>query len=201
MAFGASMRDRAVVAIGIVVAMYLAAGALWYLALTDKASSWNSSQRQYKTSLTKFQQERKLISQRLMWIDAYDEEREKMPTFPEGEAVDTHWLSKMDAIAFENHVSIGTRQPGQENTQGDVFELPLDVKNWEAGLEPLVKFLYGLEHAQEAMFDVQSLVMRPSSHKGFLKGQFTLTCAYMRGDVEDSRPAAGNAPKQKEKAK
>ena len=58
------------------------------------------------------------------------------------------------------------------------------------GLEPLVKFLYELEHAEEAMFDVQSLVIRPSSHKGFLKGSFTLACAYMRGDVEnDDEPA------------
>lgn len=198
MAFGSSMRDRAIAVTVVMAIMYVVAGALWYVGLTDKGSFWNKSQKNYQSQREKFQRERKLISQRLMWNEAYDEEREKMPTFPEGEAVDTHWLAKMDSVATENHVAIGTRQPGQEKEVGDVYELQVEVKNWEAALEPLVKFLYGLEHAEEAMFDIQSIVMRPSSHKGFIKGSFTLTCAYMRGDVDDDKSAA---EKKKEKKK
>ncbi len=200
MALSEKMRNQALVAMVLTVVLYAVLGMFWYMALTDKASSWKVSQKQYRTAREKVARERRLISQRLMWNDAYDEEREKMPTFPEGEAVDTHWLAKMDSLAVDNHVAIANRQPGQEREVGDVYELPVEVKNWEGGLEPFVKFLYALEHAEEAMFDIQALLIRPSSHKGFLKGQFTLTCAYMRGDDEAAAPAAAKNVK-KEKAK
>ena len=32
------------------------------------------------------------------------------------------------------------------------------------------------------MFDVQAIMMRPSARKGALRGSFTLSCAYMRGE-------------------
>lgn len=199
MAFGSSMRDRTIVAAAVVVVMYVFAGVLWYANLKDRGSLWNRSQNSYQDARKTYLKERKLISERLMWNDAYDEEREKMPTFPEGEDVDTHWLAKMDSIAKANHVSIGTRQPEKEEEVGDVYELPVKVSGWEGALEPLVKFLYELEHADEAMFDVKSILIRPSSHKGFLKGQFTLTCAYMRGDVEEEADDDGEKKKEKTK--
>lgn len=178
------MKDRALTAVVAVVALYAVGGWLWYTAVTDRGSAWNASRKKYQNAVAKVAKERKLISERNKWIDRYDEEREKMPMFPKGEDVKTHWLRRMDALASQNYVTIYTRDPGQEREVGDVYEWPVDVKNWEGGLEPLVKFLYELEHAEGAMFDVQSLVIRPSSHKGFLKGSFTLACAYMRGDVE-----------------
>lgn len=185
MAMDAQLKNRAVAAIAGMVLLYFLGGALWFVQLNDKASAWNASQKQFKQAREKYLRERKLISEKSRWNDLYDEEREKMPMFPEGEDVNTHWLRQMDALAEKHHVFITTRSPGLEQEVGDVYELPIDVKNWEGGLEPLVRFLYGLEHAEEAMFDVRSIAMRPSSHKGAVKGQFTLTCAYMRGDVED----------------
>ena len=185
MAFGSSMKDKAALAITGMVVLYAVGGFLWFRAVTDKASGWNRSQRQYDDAMKKYKNERALINRRAYWEDSYESERSKMPMFPEGETVGTHWLGRMDALATENHISISSRQSGKEEEVGDVYELPVDVKGWEAALDPLVKFLFALEHAEEAMFDVKAIDMRPSSHKGYLKGQFTLTCAYMRGDVEE----------------
>ncbi len=185
MAFGASMKDKAVLAIGGMALFYAAAGFLWFKALTDKGSDWNKSQRAYTESVKKYQRERALIAKRAFWEDSYEEEREKMPMFPEGEKVGEHWLERMDEIANQNHMAISTRAAGKEEEVGDVYELPVEVKSWEGALDPLVSFLYALEHAEEAMFDIKAIDIRPSSHKGYLRGQFTLTCAYMRGDVEE----------------
>jgi len=185
MAFGASMKDKAILAIGGMTLLYAASGFLWFKALTDKASDWNKSQRTYTESVKKYQRERALIAKRAFWEDSYEEEREKMPMFPEGEKVGEHWLERMDEIANKNHMAISTRAAGKEEEVGDVYELPVEVKSWEGALESLVNFLYALEHAEEAMFDIKAIDIRTSSHKGYLKGQFTLTCAYMRGDVEE----------------
>ena len=185
MAFGSTLKDRAVLAIVGMVALYAVAGFLWFKAVTDKASDWNRSRCKYTDAVKQYQRERALISRSAYWNEAYEDERSKMPMFPEGEAVGTHWLNRMDSLANEHHVAISSRMNGKEEEVGDVFELPVEVKSWEAGLEPLVEFLFALEHADEAMFDVRAIDMRPSSHKGFLKGQFTLSCAYMRGDVDE----------------
>ena len=197
MAFGSSMKDKAALAIAGMAVLYAVGGFLWFKALTDKASGWNRSQRQYADAVKKYRNERALIARRAYWEDAYESERSKMPMFPEGETVGTHWMGRMDALATENHISISSRQSGKEEEVGDVYELPVDVKGWEAALDPLVKFLFALEHAEEAMFDVKSIEMRPSSHKGYLKGSFTLNCAYMRGDVEEEKEE--EAPEEEEK--
>ena len=105
MAFGASMKDKAILAIGGMTLFYAAAGFLWFKALTDKASDWNKSQRAYTESVKKYQRERALIAKRAFWEDSYEEEREKMPMFPEGEDVDTHWMDLMDRLATKNNRS------------------------------------------------------------------------------------------------
>ena len=199
MAFGSSMKDKAVLAIAGMAVLYAVGGILWFKAITDKASDWNRSQRKYTESVKTYQRERALIAKRAFWEDSYESERSKMPMFPEGETVGTHWLGIMDALAGENHISISSRQSGKEVEVGDVYELPVDVKGWEAALDPLVKFLFALEHAEEAMFDVKAIDMRPSTHKGFLKGQFTLNCAYMRGNVEEDDEEEENGKKENKK--
>ena len=37
-----------------------------------------------------------------------------------------------------------------------------------------------LENTEEGMFAITELSFRPSSKKGYLRGSFTLNCAYMR---------------------
>ena len=105
-----------------------------------------------------------------------------MPTFAFGKATDTTWLQKLDELAEKHHISISQRQPGKEVEKGDVLELQIEVRNWEGALESLVKFMHELENTSEGMFDVGYLNFKPSSKKGYMRGSFTLTCAYMRED-------------------
>lgn len=100
----------------------------------------------------------------------------------------------MDSLATANNLSISRRQAGKEISVGDVYELPIEVKDWEGSLESLVKFLYALQSDDGAMLNVRALYMRPSSRRGFLKGTFTLACAYMRGKGAKDDAAASAAP-------
>ena len=177
-----SRRDRMIAAIGGVVVMYALAVALWFM---SQEQAWRAAAKKYDSAATKTLSEKKLISQRQKWNDAYEEEREKMPVFSEDEQnVDTYWLNRMDSLAQDCHVSISQRQGGQQVEAGDVFEQPIDVKRWEATITSLVKFMHALEAEKEAMFDVREISIKPSSHKGFLTGSFKLACAYMRGEKE-----------------
>ena len=178
-----SRRDRMIAAVAGVVLMYGLAAALWFM---GQEQAWRSAAKKYDAAAKKTVSERKLISQRQKWNDAYEDEREKMPVFSEdAKDVDTHWLSRMDTLAQDCHVSISQRQAGQQVEAGDVFEQPIDVKRWEATITSLVKFMHALECETNAMFDVREISVKPSSHKGFLTGSFKLACAYMRGEKEE----------------
>ena len=177
-----SRRDRMIAAIGGVVLLYALAAGLWFM---SQEQAWKTAAKKYEAAEKKVLSEKKLISQRQKWNDAYEEEREKMPVFSQNEQnVDTYWLNRMDSLAQDCHVSIFQRQRGQQVEAGDVFELPIDVKRWEASISALVKFMHALESEKEAMFDVREISVKPSAHKGYLTGSFKLACAYMRGEKE-----------------
>lgn len=197
-----SLRDRAIFAILGVVALYAFTAILWAVSLRDV---WSRAAKKYHRDQQTLLQENRLIAETAKWNEAYATEKAKMPEFPEGEDVDTHWLTAMDALATANNLSISRRQAGKEIEVGDVYELPIEVKDWEGSLESLVKFLYALQADNSAMFDVRALYMRPSNRKGILKGTFTLACAYMRGgksaaqrDAESAVPNSkkNSAPKK-----
>ncbi|MBR3819991.1 MAG: hypothetical protein IKJ37_00060 [Kiritimatiellae bacterium] len=178
-----SRRDRMIAAVGGVVVMYALAVCVWFM---SHEQAWRVASKKYAAAVKKTNSEKKLISQRGKWYDAYEEEREKMPVFSEeAKDVDTHWLSRMDAIAQANNVGISQRQAGQQVVAGDVYEQPIDVKRWEATITSLVRFMHALEDEKEAMFDIREISIKPSSHKGFLSGNFKLACAYMRGEAEE----------------
>ena len=153
-----SRRDRMIAAIGGVVVLYALAVGLWFM---SQEQAWKTAAKKYAAAEKKTLSEKKLISQRQKWHDAYEEEREKC------------------------NVAISQRQAGQQVEAGDVFELPIDVKRWEASISALVKFMHALESEKEAMFDVREISVKPSSHKGYLTGSFKLACAYMRGEKEE----------------
>ncbi len=179
-----SRRDRMITAIAGVALMYAIAVALWFM---GQEQAWKLAAKKYENAAKKTLSEKKLISQRQEWNEAYEAEREKMPVFSEDAVdVDTHWLRRVNALAHENHVSISQSQAGQQVEAGDVFEQPIDVKRWEATISSLVKFMHALECETNAMFDVREMVVKPSSRKGggFLTGSFKLACAYMHGEVE-----------------
>ncbi len=180
-----SRRDRMLLAVAGVVVMYAIAGVLWF---TSQEMAWRTAAKKYAAAEKKTLSEKRLISQRQKWNDAYEEEREQMPMFAEGALdVDTHWLRRMNALALENNVSISQSQAGKQVEAGDVKEQPIDVKRWEATITSLVEFIHALESATNAMFDVREISIKPSARKGggFLTGSFKLACAYMHGDVEE----------------
>ena len=133
-----------------------------------------------------------LINQRGVWEEAYSRNSDKMPVFERGRQVQTYWLGVLDRIASTNGLSIIRRQAGEERQEGDVYELPIECKEWEGSLESLTKFLYDI-HAEGAMLDVRKLFIRPGSaangkQAAGLRGSFTLTCAYLRADAVE-KPA------------
>ena len=174
-----SLREKAVLAVVGVVALYAVAVGLWFMSQED---AWKKSAKAYDKAKKTYEAERKLIGERQKWNDAYEEEKAQMPTFAFGKATDTTWLQKLDELAEKHHISISQRQPGKEVEKGDVLELQIEVRNWEGALESLVKFMHELENTSEGMFDVGYLYFKPSSKKGYMRGSFTLTCAYMRED-------------------
>ena len=88
--------------------------------------------------------------------------------------------ARLDELAEKHHVFISSAEPGKEKEVGDVLELPIEVKSWEGSLEALVRLMHELENTSEGMFDITQLNFKPSSKKGYLRGSFTLNCAYMR---------------------
>ena len=183
-----SLKERTIAAVLGVLILYAAAAALWFMNLEN---SWRLSQKKYAAALKQRMDEDRLIRETAKWNNAFEDERAKMPTFEEDEkGIDTKFLSRMEEIGQENAMTISRRQPGQEQEVGDVYELPITVNDWEGSLDNLVKFIYTLQQDEDTMFDVSAITIKPSAaHRGYLKGSFTLTCAYMRNKGFDSKPA------------
>lgn len=172
-----SIREKVVLSIVGMVLLYLLTVSYWFLFQRD---AWKKAAREYARAHETYESECRLISERQRWNQAYEDEKALMPTFESGKATETTWQRKMEEIAQKNHISISQRQVGKEVEAGDVYELSIDVKSCEGALESMVKFLHELENTDEGMFDIRMLSLRPSSKRGYLKGSFTVTCAYMR---------------------
>ena len=172
-----SLKEKAIIAILGMIALYVFAVVLWF---TSQESAWKRAAKNYAKAKTTYENECRLIREKQKWNDAYEDEKAQMPTFDIGKSTDTTWLQKMDELAEKHHIVITQRQSGKELEKGDVLELPIEVRNWEGALESLVRFMHELENTSDGMFDIGSLNFRPSSKRGYLKGSFTLTCAYMR---------------------
>ena len=174
---GKSLRDKAMMATIGVVILYAIAVVTWFV---SAESAWKKAAKNYAKAREAYQKETKLISEKRKWTEAYEAEKAAMPTFETGKATDTTWRRKLDEIAEKHHFLIASAQTGKEVEAGDVLELPIEVKSWEGCLESLVKLMHELENTNEGMFDITQLSFKPSSKKGYLRGSFTLNCAYMR---------------------
>ena len=173
---GKTLREKAIMAMLGVVALYAFAVILWFV---SAESSWKKAAKAYDKAKKTYQNEVKLIGEKRKWTEAYENEKATMPIFEAGKATDTTWRRKLDEIAAKHHIVISA-QTGKEVEAGDVLELPIEVKSWEGCLESLVKFMHELENTNDGMFDITQLNFKPSSKKGYLRGSFTLNCAYMR---------------------
>ena len=184
-----SPKEKNMLMIAVVVVLYAFAA----LCFKKQLANWKTEQKIYAAAQKKLQDENALIAAKDEWTAKYEKMRDLMPVFPYEKDVDTHWLNIMDSAATRNGFMIARRQTIKEAEVGDVYELPIDCKDWEGSLESLVQFLYDL-NKEGAMLDVRQLFVRPSTKPGYLKGTFTLDCAYMRGDVEKRPAAEGQKP-------
>ncbi|MBO4288053.1 MAG: hypothetical protein J5985_07820 [Kiritimatiellae bacterium] len=175
-----SNRDKNLLMVVGVLVLY----AILAFSYRQQMEKWAIVRKIHATAEKKLADEDKLISQRKEWNKRYDEMQALMPVFPDDKDVDTYWLSLMDSVARTNNLAIARRQAGTEVEVGDVFELPIDCKDWEGSLRSLVYFLWSLNQ-KGAMLDIRQMFIRPSQRAGFLRGTFTLCCAYMRGDAEE----------------
>ena len=126
--------------------------------------------------------EKRLVEKRDSWEERLAEMSQLLPMEPADKDMDVHWLSVMDRVASKHGVKIKKRMAGEEVQQGDVYELPIECKEWEADLGSLVNFLFELQ-SEGAMLDIRQLLVKPKG-KGVLKGRFTLYCAYTREKTE-----------------
>lgn len=175
------LKEKAVLASLGMVILYGIAAVIWFLKMdvTSKQGEWYRARKKYREACQQYRSECRLISEKRQWAESYDQEKAAMPTFEVGMATDTTWLEKVGEIAKKHHVEISSKKTGKETSADDVLELEIDCQ-WEAALESLVRFMHELENTDQGMFDFSSLVFKPSSKKGYLKGSFTVTCAYMR---------------------
>ena len=174
---GKTLREKAILAILGVIALYAFAVILWFVSVE---SSWKKASKAYDKAKKTYLAEAKLIGEKQKWTEDYEKERAAMRNFEAGKATDTTWRRKLDEIAARHNIVISSAQTGKEVEAGDVLELPIEVKTWEGCLEALVKFMHELENTEDGMFDITQLNFKPSSKKGYLRGSFTLNCAYMR---------------------
>ncbi len=93
-----------------------------------------------------------------------------------------HWQQILEKIARKNKVKIINSKAGVEKREGEVYELPIECKEWEGDLGGVVHFLFDLQ-SEGAMLDVRRLMIKPKADK-VLRGSFVLYCAYTRPDKD-----------------
>jgi|GEM_PF-776063 len=135
--------------------------------------------------------QRELITSARDWADRYEQVKDQMPVFEPGQQVDTYWLNIMDIAAEQHDVRIRNRSAKDETVLSDVYEFPIEVREWEATLEAFLHFMHALI-SEGAMLDIRELRVSPvPNRQGILRGSFVLYCAYMRSA---SAPAPSAAP-------
>ena len=179
-----SLRDRAIMLSVVVLALYGLAAVLWFMKFQRE---WTKSAKDYGTAVKTYQRERNLIARRAALEEEYREEEENIPDLEENELANVLWQSRLSALANENNLTINRQNYGKEEQEGVLNKLEIDLE-WTASLQSLVKFLYALETADHAMFDVRSIgISNSGKNTGYLKGKMTICCAYLRDDEEKGK--------------
>ena len=177
-----SLRDRAIVLVVAVLALYGLAVIMWFMKF-DR--DWTKAIRSYESAVKTYRKETMLISKRDVLQAQYEEEQEKIPVLSEDSPSDTHWMAMLTAMAERNNVAISGKKPGKEEHEDVLSKLDVEIE-WTASLGSLVKFMHALETADHAMFDVRSIGVATSGRNtGYLKGKMTICCAYLREEGKD----------------
>lgn len=127
-----------------------------------------------------------LVAEAGKWQAGLDELRNMLPVVPPDKKMDVYWLSVMDRLAAARGLKISRRQAGEEQREGDIYELPIQCDDWEGDLESLLHFLFDLQ-SEGAMMDVRELHIRPKG-KSLLRGRFALYCAYAKSSNAEPPP-------------
>lgn len=170
-----SLREKAVLAVLVVCAVYAATIAGWFL----DSSRRTKAKKRYHEQRDIVLREKKMISEKRLWDERYDQEASLVPMLEESQGADTVWMRIIGDMAASNNVFVSELKPGSETITGDMMETSVDIK-WTAAVESLVKFMYELENTPKGKFDVSSLNFSTGKRKGFMSGNMTLTCIFKR---------------------
>lgn len=146
-----------------------------------KLEAWQSIKVSQQQASEEIELNRRLIEQRDVWQGKFDVLKDKLPQFGAQQKMGIHWMSVMDDVARTHKLTISKRQQKTEIREGDVYELPIECREWEGSLDAIVGFLYQLQ-GDGAMLDVREIAMKPNKEKR-LRGRFLLHCAYTREAV------------------
>ena len=188
-----SRRDRMIIAIVVVVALYALAVILWF---TGRGAAWSRARKAYEKEVATFEREKALIRDRDLWEERAETKRLRMPLVGEDEMPATRWERIIEGLAEKYHVSgrKGLKASQVEEDHGGVWEMPVEVKYDNTSLQRLVEFLYAVNKAEDAMMDVREIEIAVRGRNvGALNGKLVLTCAYLKGEA----PEADEAKKTK----
>ena len=180
-----SRRDRMIIAIVVVVALYALAAFLWF---TGRGDAWARARKAYDRELATLEREKALIRDRDLWEERAETKRLRMPLVGEGDMPATRWERIIEGLAEKYHVSVGKglKASQVEEDHGGVWEMPVEVKYDNTSLQRLVEFLYAVNKAEDAMMDVREIEIAVRGRNvGALNGKLVLTCAYLKGEVPD----------------
>lgn len=149
-----------------------------------RKAAWDKARKAYGAEAKRYADQKALIAQRAEWERRAEEVNVKMPRAGEEESTQTRWQRILWALAKEHNVALPDTAVQDEEEHGGVYEMPI-VVTYTASLERLVDFLFALENAKGAMFDVREISIKPKKDTGYLSGRITLTCAYMKEDQDD----------------
>ena len=180
-----SRRDRMIIAIVVVVALYALAAFLWF---TGRGDAWSRARKAYDKEVATFEREKALIRDRDLWEERAETKRLRMPLVGEDEMPATRWERIIENLAEKYHVSVGKglKASQVEEDHGGVWEMPVEVKYDNTSLQRLVEFLYAVNKAEDAMMDVREIEIAVRGRNvGALNGKLVLTCAYLKGEVPE----------------
>lgn len=180
-----SERELTLAAAALVIALFGVTG----MVARSRLEAWAAARTRTRALSRAIAEEHALIAQREAWEARYAAVADQMPVFRPDRKVETYWLDLMDSVALKNKLQIRRRQAGAEQTVGDVYELPIECRDWAGSESSLAHFLYDLQ-SEGAMLDVRQLSIKPEASSGLLRGRFTLYCAYLRADAADVPAAA-----------
>lgn len=151
-----------------------------------KIQEWKTTVNELENTRKTIESSRRLLGQKQKWAGQFNQLRGMLPRYPaDKKNIDTEWLRKMDAIAARHGLRITRREVREEKKMGDVYELPIECRDWEGSLEAIKDFLVDLE-AEGAMLDMRQLMIKPKSHN-VLRGRFSLFCAYTKEEKKPTR--------------